>query len=54
MGNFYEEAHTAKFQRICAQHAHALPTEEYLEADDGDRLRQLAMLQQRARPSRPK
>lgn len=49
MGNFYEEAHSASFQRICAQHAHALPTEEYLEADDGDRLRQLAMLQQRAR-----
>lgn len=49
MGNFFKEAHTASFQRICAQHAHALPTEEYLEADDGDRLRQLAMLQQRAR-----
>lgn len=49
MGNFYKEAHTASFQRICAQHAHALPTEEYLEADDVDRLRQLAVLQQRAR-----
>jgi len=49
MGNFYKEAHTASFQRICAQHAHALPTEEYLEADDADRLRQLAVLQQRAR-----
>lgn len=49
MDNFYDQAHTASFQRICAQHAHALPTEEYLEADDGDRLRQLAMLQQRAR-----
>jgi len=49
MGNFYKEAHTASFQRICAQHVHALPTEEYLEADDGDRLRQLAVLQQRAR-----
>ena len=49
MGNFYKEAHTASFQRICAQHAHALPTEEYLEADDSDRLRQLAVLQQRAR-----
>ncbi|HKN65377.1 MAG TPA: MEDS domain-containing protein [Gemmatimonadaceae bacterium] len=49
MGNFYKEAHTASFQRICAQHVHALPTEEYLEADDRDRLRQLAVLQQRAR-----
>jgi len=49
MGNFYKEAHTASFQRICAQHTHALPTEEYLEADDGDRLRQLAILQQRSR-----
>jgi PAS domain S-box-containing protein len=49
MGNFYKEAHTPSFQRICSQHAHALPTEEYLEADDSDRLRQLAMLQQRAR-----
>lgn len=49
MGNFYKEAHTASFQRICAQHAHALPTEEYLEATDSDRLRQLATLQQRAR-----
>lgn len=49
MGNFYKESHSASFQRICAQHAHALPTEEYLEADDSDRLRQLAALQQRAR-----
>lgn len=49
MGNFHKEAHTESFQRICAQHAHALPTEEYLEADDANRLRQLAILQQRAR-----
>lgn len=49
MGNFSEEAHTASFQRICGQHTHALPTEDYLEADDRDRLCQLAMLQQRAR-----
>ena len=49
MDNFHNETHTAGFQRICAHHTHALPTEEYLDADDSNRLRQLALLQQRAR-----
>ena len=49
MNNFQEEADSEGFRRICAQHVHALPTEEYLEASDSERLRQLAMLQQRSR-----
>ena len=49
MDNFQNQAHSSGFERICAAHVHALPTEEYLEADDADRLRQLAVLQQRAR-----
>jgi hypothetical protein len=49
MDGFNKEEHTPGFQRICAQHEHAMPTEEYLEANDADRLRQLALLQQRAR-----
>jgi PAS domain S-box-containing protein len=49
MGNFFKEAHTQGFERICAHHGHALPTEDFLIASESDRLRQVAMLQQRAR-----
>jgi len=49
MGNFYKEAHTRDFQRICHTHAHVLPTEKYAAADDATRLLEIALLQQRAR-----
>jgi PAS domain S-box-containing protein len=49
MGNFFKEAHTHSFQRICGQHAQVVPTEAYIKGDDSERLRQITLLQQRAR-----
>jgi PAS domain S-box-containing protein len=49
MGNFFKEAHTHSFRRICGTHRNVLPTEEILATGESDRLRQITMLQQRAR-----
>jgi PAS domain S-box-containing protein len=49
MGNFVKEAHGTDFARICAAHKHVTPTEAYTALDDGDRLAEIARLQQRSR-----
>lgn len=50
MGNFYKASDQADVVRICDAHAHVLPAETYRPtADDGERGRQIALLQQRAR-----
>jgi len=49
LGTFSEDTHDAALRAICNQHAHVLPTERYMRADDGARLREIALLQQRAR-----
>ena len=49
MGNFYKSSHTQGFDHICKQHSHVVPTERYLDIDVGDRLREISLLQQRAR-----
>jgi PAS domain S-box-containing protein len=49
MGNFVKEAHGTDFARICAAHRHVSPTEAYTTLEDGDRLAEIARLQQRAR-----
>lgn len=49
MGNFLKEAHGTDFARICAAHNHVTPTEAYATLNDGDRLAEIARLQQRSR-----
>jgi signal transduction histidine kinase len=49
MGNFVGTAHAGQFQAICHAHTHVLPTERYTGADEDARLREIAVLQQRAR-----
>ena len=48
LGAFSEDTHDAALRAICNQHAHVLPTERYMRVDDGARLREIALLQQRA------
>jgi signal transduction histidine kinase len=48
MGNFYKEAHSVDFQRICHTHARVIPAESYSEADEGARFLEITLLQQRA------
>ena len=48
LGAFSEDTHDAALRAICNQHAHAMPTERYMRVDDGARLREIALLQQRA------
>jgi signal transduction histidine kinase len=48
LGNFSEDTHDAALRAICNQHTHVLPTERYMRVDDGARLREIALLQQRA------
>jgi signal transduction histidine kinase len=48
LSTFGEDTHDAALRAICNQHAHVLPTERYMRADDGARLREIALLQQRA------
>jgi signal transduction histidine kinase len=48
LGSFVEDTHDAALRAICNQHAHVLPTERYMRVDDGARLREIALLQQRA------
>jgi signal transduction histidine kinase len=50
MGNFYREGASARFMEICRNHSHVLPSEGLALPDDpGARLREIALLQQRAR-----
>jgi PAS domain S-box-containing protein len=49
MSNFYKEAHTERFRDICARHGRIVPAESYQQTSDVDRLKQIAMLQQRTR-----
>ncbi|HEU4722804.1 MAG TPA: ATP-binding protein [Gemmatimonadaceae bacterium] len=48
LATFSEDTHDAALRAICNQHAHVLPTERYMRVDEGSRLREIALLQQRA------
>ena len=48
MSNFSEEAHGAGFSDVCHQHEHVIPTEDYTQADEDARLREISRLQQQA------
>ena len=48
MRNFSHESHAVALQSICAHHAHVIPTESYTQANDGARMVEIALLQQRA------
>jgi signal transduction histidine kinase len=50
MGNFYTEAHRQQLEDVCLRHGRVLPAETYTRnGDDDTRLREITMLQQRAR-----
>jgi signal transduction histidine kinase len=49
MGNFYKASDAERFQTICRQHTHVVPTERYVEADRDTRLIEISILEQRAR-----
>ena len=50
MGNFLREADGAGFHHVCRVHTHVVPAESYpREADADQRLREVSLLQQRAR-----
>jgi signal transduction histidine kinase len=50
MESFRDASQAVQLQRICAAHGQVVPTERYLDLGDGDaRLREIALLQQRAR-----
>jgi signal transduction histidine kinase len=48
MTHFRDDAHTASVASICDAHAHVIPTERYMQVEDDARLREIALLQQRA------
>ena len=48
MRTFADGTHSSNVVSICGAHAHVLPTERYMEANDASRLRDIALLQQRA------
>ena len=48
LGTFSEDTHDGALRAICNQHTHVMPTERYMRVDDGSRLREIALLQQRA------
>ncbi|MES2178895.1 MAG: ATP-binding protein [Gemmatimonadota bacterium] len=48
MRTFAEGTQTASVQSICGTHAHVIPTERYVGASTSERLREIAILQQRA------
>jgi signal transduction histidine kinase len=48
MATFGGGTHTSTVASICGAHAHVIPTERYMKADEGARLREIALLQQRA------
>src|SRR5690242_17109881 len=49
MGNFLKEADGANFEHVCQAHTHVVPAESWHEGGEDERLRQVSMLQQRAR-----
>jgi signal transduction histidine kinase len=50
MGNFYKEGDAAQFMEVCRNHSHVMPAEGFARLDDSQaRLREIALLQQRAR-----
>ena len=50
MGNFYKESHSGPFLEICRSHTEVRPAEHIARArDENTRLREIALLQQRAR-----
>ncbi|HEU4632301.1 MAG TPA: ATP-binding protein [Gemmatimonadaceae bacterium] len=48
LSHFAGAADDARFHEICRQHAHVVPTERYLHADEPARLREITRLQQQA------
>jgi signal transduction histidine kinase len=48
MSSFSKGAHGSSVSQICDTHAHVLPTERYQQAGEEARLREIALLQQRA------
>jgi signal transduction histidine kinase len=49
MANFYRASDAQRFEAICRQHTHVVPTERYVQSDEGARLAEVSQLQQRAR-----
>ncbi|MEO8561944.1 MAG: ATP-binding protein [bacterium] len=49
LGSFVHDTHDAPLRAICDQHSHVVPTERYMQMDENSRLREIALLQQRAR-----
>jgi signal transduction histidine kinase len=49
MGNFYKSSDTERFEEICRQHTHVIPTEGYTHVSGEARLAEISRLQQRAR-----
>ena len=49
MGNFYRAADAERLREVCRHHTHVIPAEPYSQGDDAARLREIALLQQRAR-----
>ena len=48
MGNFYKEADSNHFHRVCRQHSRVIPTERYTQGGEVDRMLEFTTLQQRA------
>ena len=48
LGNFYKETDSGHFQAVCGQHGRVVPSESYAHGDADARLREVALLQQRA------
>jgi signal transduction histidine kinase len=48
MSSFGDGAHSANVASICGAHSHVIPTERYMQVSDEARLREIAILQQRA------
>jgi signal transduction histidine kinase len=49
MGNFYRTADAEHFEAVCGHHSHVAPTERYMAGDMATRLREITILEQRAR-----
>jgi PAS domain S-box-containing protein len=49
MGNFCRSTDGDHFRRVCDEHSHVVPAESYTRTDENARLREISMLQQRAR-----
>lgn len=49
MGHFYRASDGERFHTVCRAHTHVLPTEAYSNVDRDEKLREIALLQQRGR-----